>query len=753
MASELTELIPEPLHILLVEDDDQLRESLREVLVEEGYQVVAVPSGTEAIARSSQQKFDLIVTDIKTPGTDGLSALEKVKEGNPEVAGIVITGYSTEEFALRAARLRVENYLKKPFPVDEFLLTVDRLAEKKREEQRTHQREVTVQRAFRWLLLQSAESQPQLGKRSIEDFLETVVLAAPVSPRELREQLALENLSLLCLLKKADWPGEFNAVFPPRIQQALKLAAPSPLLEHLQSNARLFLDGKDLIGPDPEDNEGEDTASLPASLLNMALLLESTERISQAKLAFENLLEQVDDPYERFAAHFGLARISRLQRRFEDLDLHLHKALEQAMSLGPLTHGQALVERGILLAQARADGAEAALKLAKESARRLKDTGTFALASLALACFFDSPAPQELRLLSYLARSEQFPLAMESSEWLLAYLLSKDSLAPEARRFLTKLVRSCPKSFEDLVLHSQETQTLINSLPYLDVLESKNQERIQQRFQSLESPELREQLARRSLAHQQSALKNSTLRIFSFSGIRVFRDDQALEISRKKPLLLLLYLLYRNGPVGEESLAELFWPGPEEKAKASLRTALSYLRKLLVPEGVQEPFSRQAGGLALAEEVSVWFDYREFERLVKRGRSFVKNHPERTMECYRTAVKLYRGPFLENIYEEWALSLREQTEVLFEECLHFLARESVSAQNWGEALEHSSRGIRRDPLSQPFCESAMRAMLELGRHHDALQLFEQCKTALQKELDMEPSIEMIKLRELARLNL
>jgi CheY-like chemotaxis protein len=122
---------PAPLRILLVENDIDLRASLSEALSGEGYDVVAVTNGSEAVTLAAESEYDLVVTAIKLSGKDGLAAFEEVRQYRPTVAGIVITGYSTEDYALRAAKLQVEEYLRKPFELKTFLAAVDKVAQNK----------------------------------------------------------------------------------------------------------------------------------------------------------------------------------------------------------------------------------------------------------------------------------------------------------------------------------------------------------------------------------------------------------------------------------------------------------------------------------------------------------------------------------------------------------------------------------------------------------------------------------------------
>ena len=198
---------------------------------------------------------------------------------------------------------------------------------------------------------------------------------------------------------------------------------------------------------------------------------------------------------------------------------------------------------------------------------------------------------------------------------------------------------------------------------------------------------------------------------------------------------------------------EAFWPGDESKARASLRTTLSIVRKLLCPDGELDPLSRQAGGLSIVSEVPIWFDYREFCQQIEQGKNVEPTQPERAMECYRAAVRLYRGPFLEGIYQDWALLIREETERALAHALRRLALASLSGRQWAQAHEYAYRGLKSDPLNRKFCEMTLQALIGLKRHHDALVIFENCRQALEMELSIEPTTEMLRLRELAKIGL
>jgi DNA-binding NtrC family response regulator len=113
--------------ILVVDDEPSVQDALGWLLRAEGYQVATVGSGEEALARIEQQEFDVIVSDIRMPGMNGLEVLERSRALNPGAGVILITAYATVDTAIEALRRGAGDYLEKPFGLDELKLSVQRL--------------------------------------------------------------------------------------------------------------------------------------------------------------------------------------------------------------------------------------------------------------------------------------------------------------------------------------------------------------------------------------------------------------------------------------------------------------------------------------------------------------------------------------------------------------------------------------------------------------------------------------------------
>lgn len=114
--------------ILLIDDEELVLKSVTKLLEKAGYEVEASPSGEEAIRKAQKKDFDLIVCDLRMPALDGIETLKNLRslyrEKKRPTPEIVITGYADERMNQALERLRVAEYLLKPFDLREFLAAV-----------------------------------------------------------------------------------------------------------------------------------------------------------------------------------------------------------------------------------------------------------------------------------------------------------------------------------------------------------------------------------------------------------------------------------------------------------------------------------------------------------------------------------------------------------------------------------------------------------------------------------------------------
>ena len=110
--------------ILIAEDDDISRENLSELLC--AYDVHSVGDGMQALKAFHEEKFDLIITDLRMPNMDGMHLLKHIREDDPRATVIMITGYGTVNTAVEAMKLGAFDYITKPLKDDLVKLTVER---------------------------------------------------------------------------------------------------------------------------------------------------------------------------------------------------------------------------------------------------------------------------------------------------------------------------------------------------------------------------------------------------------------------------------------------------------------------------------------------------------------------------------------------------------------------------------------------------------------------------------------------------
>jgi DNA-binding NtrC family response regulator len=110
--------------ILIVDDEEGMREFLTYMLEEESFQVSTAASGMEALEKVRQEEFALVLADIKMPGIDGLEMLRRIKEIDEQTVVIVMTAYASLDTAIKAIKFDAYDYLVKPFPDTEKVLAI-----------------------------------------------------------------------------------------------------------------------------------------------------------------------------------------------------------------------------------------------------------------------------------------------------------------------------------------------------------------------------------------------------------------------------------------------------------------------------------------------------------------------------------------------------------------------------------------------------------------------------------------------------
>jgi DNA-binding NtrC family response regulator len=110
--------------ILVVDDDETIRTTMKAILQDEGYSVDLAGTGKEAIQKTSEKNYNVALLDIRLPDMEGVELLKLLKDGVPRTRKIMVTGYPSMQNAISALNKNADAYLLKPVDVEKLLATV-----------------------------------------------------------------------------------------------------------------------------------------------------------------------------------------------------------------------------------------------------------------------------------------------------------------------------------------------------------------------------------------------------------------------------------------------------------------------------------------------------------------------------------------------------------------------------------------------------------------------------------------------------
>jgi len=112
-------------HILVVEDEEAIRNGLIDVLVYHGYQTDSAATGPEGLRKAQTGLFDLVLLDIMLPGLDGYAVCNAIRSGDRELAIIMLTARTSDEEIIEGLKLGADDYVGKPFSVQQLVLRIE----------------------------------------------------------------------------------------------------------------------------------------------------------------------------------------------------------------------------------------------------------------------------------------------------------------------------------------------------------------------------------------------------------------------------------------------------------------------------------------------------------------------------------------------------------------------------------------------------------------------------------------------------
>ena len=180
--------------VLIVDDEEGIRETLSGIFQDEGYNVITAGSGEEALKILKEQSPDLVLLDVWLPGIDGVETLQEIKKTNPELPVVIISGHGNIELAVKATRVGAYDFLEKPLSLERVLLVARRALEKRTLEMENRALKEDLTRKLRFignsLKMQQLREQIDMAAKSNS---RVVILGESGSGKELVAHILHEN--------------------------------------------------------------------------------------------------------------------------------------------------------------------------------------------------------------------------------------------------------------------------------------------------------------------------------------------------------------------------------------------------------------------------------------------------------------------------------------------------------------------------------------------------------------------------------
>ncbi len=224
------------------------------------------------------------------------------------------------------------------------------------------------------------------------------------------------------------------------------------------------------------------------------------------------------------------------------------------------------------------------------------------------------------------------------------------------------------------------------------------------------------------------------LRATLFDALRLYTPDGARLEKSGSPTtrsLLAYLLLHRQQPADRRRLAFLFWPNATESAaRRNLRQYLHHVRQVLAPLDPDGSLLLTTGSsVQLNPRAEIWLDVEVFQR---------KTAPQASLSDLQEAVALYTGDLLQDLYDEWPQSLRQNLRQTFLQSLDRLSQGFLQAGLLDEALDYAQRWQQHDPLDENAVRRLMQLWAQRGNRPRALQTYQDFARLLQEELGADP---------------
>ena len=180
--------------VLIVDDEEGIRETLSGIFQDEGYNVITAGSGEEALKILKEQSPDLVLLDVWLSGIDGIETLQEIKKTNPELPVVIISGHGNIELAVKATHVGAYDFLEKPLSLERVLLVARRALEKRTLEMENRALKEDLTRKLRFIgnsmKMQQLREQIDMAAKSNS---RVVILGESGSGKELVAHILHEN--------------------------------------------------------------------------------------------------------------------------------------------------------------------------------------------------------------------------------------------------------------------------------------------------------------------------------------------------------------------------------------------------------------------------------------------------------------------------------------------------------------------------------------------------------------------------------
>lgn len=700
---------------LILDDDLEFLVSLEAATRELGHQVTSFTDTGQALRHALKVHFDILVTDIRMPGLDGLQTLESLKRRSPELKSLVFSGCLAEKDGPRLVRLGVNEFLSKPFSLKDYNRALERLEQQTRLDRAARQQRNQLLELALWNLEQAVH-QHQLSQN-----LRRLLLSRGYTP----EQALQSCLALLLAEHYGSLPARVAACIPADVTE-LSRNLPQDLL-HLRQQAA--------HQPAPEPRPKPDQHR---HLLSLAQALEEAGQPGAARQAYHELAES-GPSRESARARLRLARLAFEQQNWEAAAQAALHCVEVSSRLGPLGLQEVSVDAAFYVAPTQPSLAIEWLQSAAASAQLLGLPGRRALARLGLSRLTQQQASEgDLRTL---LQPHNLDLLLDSCWWSVPYLFTPVAgPTSEVRNLvLTTLLRERPSTLHRSLHHFSTTAKLrlLQLQPYPESLKAL----------SLDLDGAVARAAHQQLENGQTTTAIPQLRLRTLGRSHLYLGEQKLPQQalqkNRKAFFLLVYLACAQGrPTPEEVIAQEFWCDEDPVAQGRHLSQLwATLQKTLPdPDSLQQT----PEGLQLNPQSPLWLDYLEVRRLLRQGRQQLRaGQAEAGAELLRSAAQLYRGPFLEGCYLDFAVQARQQLELELIQDLLVLAEYDLRRGAYEGAREMAEQVLQIEPTYVEAYRLGLEAQLQAGRYAEADRLMQQAQRNLPKEAQ-KPLLEQLR---------